>query len=168
MIDRPGTPRHRRSFGMTSAPTSNPIPRSASQIRTEPAPSRARGQTTDAQAQSGTAVSAIPISQRSVSSSVTGRGHSLVPPHSGPGSSVSLGPSSSRTHIWALNDISHRRARRDANTIGGVGGIVGEPMGMPRTPEERGDPMDQTQGARSMNRELGEISRWQRMCVADS
>jgi hypothetical protein len=141
MIDRPGTPGRRRSSGPTPSSTSTPnIPVT----------------TTTTAPFSGVST---PLHGEPDSTEVTSMYESVVFSAQGndasSSSSMRVGPSAnSRAHAWALGDIIRRRAARDATAIGGPGGIVGEPMGIPPTPEERDDPVQRVTRSRSSSSQL--------------
>lgn len=139
MIDRPGTPNHRRSFGMNTLSSSqnNDLTRSSSNLP----PSINQHDDVEPDEESTSIHESIAFSSPDIGSSSS---ISVVRP-----------TANTRAHAWALEGISSRRAGRDASVIGGVGGIVGEPMGIPVTPPERCvDPMEEVTGARSTSREF--------------
>lgn len=133
MIDRPGTPSLRRAFGTTPTPSTTDI----HSVRPEmPTSTHRQSENTAEPNQDETEVSSL---HESVSFS---------------GQGINAPASNSRAHIWALHDISRRRAGRDANAIGGVGGIVGQPMGMPSSPIASQGPGEDVSEVRSSSSEF--------------
>jgi hypothetical protein len=141
MIDRPGSSRNSASFGTAPLPSSIIVDAPPSDNTNLLSPNQA-GDTSHNSHDDQEDVSVY----ESVVFSTEGIDTST--------SSSVIASSDARVHAWALQDISSRRARRDASAIGGAGGTVGEPMGIPPTPPERANPMEDNAGNRSTSRKL--------------